>query len=109
MWGYASEQHSDVIGYFSDSSGCFRTSVRKVPLKAPTDKTMTVVEVPIGHDAELFSLCMEYAGHLPNAGVNAEEYLNISRACLEVAVASEIPDATYATCVRHANISVNTI
>jgi hypothetical protein len=102
-------QNSDDAGYFSDSSDCFRSSVRKVPIKVPTALTMTVIEVPIGHDADLFGQCMEYAGHPPAAKVNADEYLNVSRACMKEAAASETPDTAYAKCVRRGKITVETI
>ncbi|MDD2722724.1 MAG: hypothetical protein PHH59_01705 [Methylovulum sp.] len=106
--GNVTKQDSDDIGYFSDSSDCFRSSVRKEQIKVPTAKTNTIIEIPIGNDADLFSQCMEYAGH-PAVKVNADEYLNVSRACMKEAAASETPDAAYAKCVRRTGITVETI
>jgi len=95
-------------GYFSDASNCYRSSERKVYVKVPTAGTMTVIEVPIGNDANVFGLCMEHAGH-PVPKANPDDYLNVSRACMQAARDSSNPDDAYVKCVRYGKIIVETI
>jgi hypothetical protein len=103
-----SRQDKPDSGYFSDASDCYRSSERKVYVKVPTAGTMTVVDVPIGNDATLFSLCIEHAGH-PATHADPEDYLNVSRACSQHARDSSYPDEAYAKCIRHGKITVETI
>ncbi|MDP2901604.1 MAG: hypothetical protein Q8N96_00625 [Methylovulum sp.] len=98
----------DDTNYFSDASGCFQSSVRKESVKIPTAGTMTVIEVPLGNDANGFGLCMEQAGH-PVTQADPDDYLTASRACFQQAHDSLTPDEAYARCVRHGKISVETI
>ena len=95
-------------GYFSDASNCYRSSERKVLVKVPTATTMTVVEVPIGNDANIFGLCMEHAGHAVTKA-DPDDYLNVSRACMQETRNSSKPDDAYAKCVRYGKIIVETI
>jgi hypothetical protein len=69
---------------------------------------MTVIDVPIGNDANTFSLCMEHAGHTPTHA-NPDDYLSVSRACSQHARDSSTPDEDYAKCIRHGKIIVETI
>ena len=105
---YPSRRDADATGYFSDAASCFRYSERKVYVKVPTALTMTVIEVPIGNDANIFGLCMEHAGHaVPKA--DPDDYLNVSRACMQETRNSSKPDDAYAKCVRYGKIIVETI
>ncbi|MDO9103493.1 MAG: hypothetical protein Q7U57_00890 [Methylovulum sp.] len=98
----------DNAGYFADATGCFQSSVRKESVKVPTAGTMTVIDLPIGNDANIFGLCMEQAGH-PAPQANPNDYLDVARYCLQQARSSSEPDDTYARCVRLGKITVETI
>jgi hypothetical protein len=106
--GYFSRQGQDDAGYFSDASSCFQSSMHKESVKVPTAGTMTIIDVPVGSDANAFGLCMEQAGH-PHTPANPDDYLQVSRTCLQQARESLTPDDTYARCVRHGKITVETI
>jgi len=105
---YSSKQGTNKDDYFSVASSCFRSSERKVYVKVPTAGTMTVIEVPVGNDANVFGSCMEHSGH-PVTQANPEDYLNVSRACMQEARDSSSPNDTYAKCVRHGKITVETM
>jgi hypothetical protein len=105
---HLSGQNMPDTGYFSDASDCYRSSERKVYVKVPTAGAMTVIDVPIGNDANMFSLCMEHAGH-PPTHANPEDYLSVSRACSQHARDSSSPDEAYAKCIRHGKITVDII
>ncbi|MEQ1620912.1 MAG: hypothetical protein ABL919_05865 [Methylococcales bacterium] len=95
-------------GYFLDASSCYRSSERKVSVKVPSGLSMTVVDVAIGNDSNVFGLCMKQLGHPPTQA-NPEDYLNVSRACFQEARDSSSPDETYANCVQHGRISAEII
>ncbi|NOT13213.1 MAG: hypothetical protein HOP23_15490 [Methylococcaceae bacterium] len=101
---YLAKQNTPDTGYFSDASDCIRSSERKIYVKVPTAGTMTVVEVPSGNDATVFSLCMEHAGH-PPTHTDSDNYLNVSRASQQVRNSSNTDEA-YAKCVRHSKITI---
>ena len=105
---YPSRYDSDDTSYFSDASNCYRSSERKVQVKVPTALTMTVIEVPTGNDANVFGQCMEHAGH-PVPKADPDDYLNVSRACMQRAHDSSNFDDAYAKCVRYGKIIVETI
>ena len=106
--GYLLGKDKSDMGYFSDASDCYRSSERNVSVKVPAAGTMTVIDVPIGNDANMFSLCMEHAGH-PPTHANPEDYLILSRACSQHARDSSKADKTYATCIQNGKITVETL
>ena len=101
--------------FFSDASDCFNESTRKEYVKVPVSAqnviiSNTVVEVPLGNDAGAFRLCMKYKGHLtPSPQVNTTDYLNVSKACMQEASASSTPNETYANCVKHWQLTIESI
>lgn len=105
---YLSRHDTDDTGYFADASTCFQSSMRKESVKVPTARTMTVIEVPVGNNANDFGLCMEQAGH-PITQANPDAYLDVARTCLQQARGSSNPDEAYAACVRHGKITVEAI
>ena len=105
--------------YFSDASDCYRTSERKqtitIPVTGQQSNALGSVQsnasagievvIPMGMDAKGFSFCMEQQGH-PPAKVDANEYLNVSRSCMEEARHSPTPNEAYTQCVRHGKITI---
>ncbi|MDD5275943.1 MAG: hypothetical protein PHR16_07665 [Methylovulum sp.] len=94
--------------YFSDASTCYQSSVRKEQLKVPTAGTMSIIEIPTGNDAGAFSNCMAYKGH-PIEKADPEAYLNASRECLQATGNATDPGNAYADCIKHGNITVETL
>lgn len=103
-----SNQGLNESGYFLDASNCYRSSERKVSVNVPTGRSMTVIDVPIDNDSNVFGLCMKQLGHPPTQA-NSEDYLNVSRACFQEARDSSSPNDTYAKCVQHGKISAEII
>lgn len=93
--------------YFSDATDCFHSSEQKQSVNIPTTPSVTVIDIPLASDAGAFRLCMEHKGHpvIP-AKANADDYLNVSRACLLEARSSSAPNESYATCVNRGRIIV---
>lgn len=106
--GYLVSHASDDTRYFSDALNCFQSAERKESVKVPTGSTLSVIEVPVGINPSVFGSCMEQAGH-PVPQVNPDDYLNVSRACMQQARGSSNPDEVYAGCVRHGKITVETM
>ena len=95
-------------GYFSDASECGQTAIRKEKLLVPTAGSLSVVEIPIYYDANVFIVCMEHAGR-PVSRVDLTEYLNVSTACLQKARGTENPDESYADCIKRSRLDVEII
>jgi len=102
------ETKTENSGYFADATDCLHRSYRKEQIKVPTGKTMSVIDVPISHDAGSFSACMQYAGH-PTPKVDTQTYLTVSRSCLSESQHTENPDDAYAQCVKRSRITVESV
>ena len=102
--------------YFSDATDCFQTSDRKLKIPIPFSTREGVMlssmdlEIPLAGDAGAFRQCMEYKGHPHMVGkINVNDYLSVSRACMDKARDSSTPNETYASCVQHGQITVEPI
>lgn len=99
---------TDNSAYFSDALTCYQSSVRKEQIKVPTAGTMSVMEVPVANDPNVFGNCMADKGHTVEKA-NPDAYLKVSRKCLQAARNATNPDDAYADCVRHGGITVETL
>jgi hypothetical protein len=95
-------------GYFASAKDCMRRAISKEQIKVSTGAALTMVEVPIAHNAGFFGLCMQYAGHSAPA-VDAESFLTVSRACLDESRRAVNPNNAYARCVKRSKIIVETV
>ena len=95
-------------GYFSDASKCSQSAMNKQRLNVPTAGTQTVVEVPIGYDANTYVDCMKHTGW-PVPRADSTEYLDVSTACLKKAQGTENPDKSYADCIKGSRLDVEVI
>lgn len=102
--------------YVSDATDCYQTTERKQQLKVPITGakgiilSVTTLEIPLGNDAGAFRLCMKHKGHPVSVSkANPDEYLNVSRNCMQEARDSLSPNETYANCVQRSKITVETI
>jgi hypothetical protein len=96
-------------GYFSDASECSQSAMRKTAFNVPTAGSVSVVEIPVGYDANTFIVCMEHAGRPVSPHADVTEYLNISTTCLNEARKSEYPDESYASCIKQSRLKVEVI
>jgi hypothetical protein len=94
--------------HFADASSCLQASKRKENQKVPTEMTMTIVEIPLGNDANAYTECMLQKGHAPPP-VKPDDYLNASRACMSLSRNALKPIEAYAKCIRHGKVSAETI
>jgi hypothetical protein len=83
--------------------------MRKEAFNVPTAGSVSVVEIPVGYDANTFIACMEYAGRPVSPRVDVTEYLNISTTCLNEARKSEYPDESYASCIKRSRLNIEVI
>ncbi|MEQ1486062.1 hypothetical protein [Methyloglobulus sp.] len=102
--------------YVSDATDCYQAVERKQQLKVPIAGakgvilSVTTIEIPLGSDAGAFRLCMKHKGHPVNASkANPDDYLNVSRTCMQEARDSLSPNESYANCVQRSKITVETI
>ncbi len=95
-------------GYFTDAANCYQTSIHREQVKVQTGKTMTVVDIPISHNAGAFSNCMIRAGHT-TPKVSPQEYLEMSSRCLNEARGTANPDEVYGLCIRAGALGVEII
>jgi hypothetical protein len=101
-------------GYFSDASECSQSAMRKEELLVPTgvrgmESGGSVIEIPIGYDANTFIVCMEHAGRPVSQRVDVTEYLKVSTDCLHEARESEHPDKSYASCIKQSRLKVEVL
>jgi len=102
--------------YVSDATDCYQAVERKQQLKVPVTSptgvilSVTTIEIPFGSDAGAFRLCMKHKGHPVSVSkANPDDYLNVSRTCMQEARDSSSPNETYANCVQRSKITVETI
>ncbi len=105
---FFSRQDTGNSPYFSAASTCHQSSMRKEQIKVPIASTMTVMEVPVANDPNVFGKCMENKGY-PVEKADPAAYLEVSRDCLQAARHAPNPDKAYADCVRHGGITVETL
>jgi hypothetical protein len=96
-------------GYFSDASECSQSAMRKTAFNVPTAGSVSVVEIPVGYDANTFIVCMEHAGRPTSSRVDVTDYLKVSTDCLHEARESEHPDESYASCIKRSQLKVEVI
>ncbi len=94
--------------YFSDALACNQSTMQKTKINVPTAGTQTVIEFPIGHDADTFVDCMKHEGR-PIPRADPTEYLNLSTTCLQKAQGTENMDENYAACVKRSRLNVQVI
>lgn len=94
-------------GYFADAFTCNLASQRHE--KVFIDKTVGVIDIPIGSDGNAFAVCMQRVGRPVARAVDVADYLATSRACLQVASATTDRDASYADCIAHSHLRVDVI
>jgi uncharacterized protein YceK len=95
-------------GYFSDASKCSQATMNKQRFNVPTSGTQTVVEIPVGYDANAYVDCMKHTGW-PVPSADPTEYLNVSTACLKKAQGTENLDESYANCIKRSRFNVEVI
>ena len=95
-------------GYFSDASKCSQSAMNKQRLNVPTAGTQTVIEIPIGYDANTYVDCMKHTGW-PVPRADPTEYLDVSTACLKKAQGTENPDKSYADCIKRSRLDVEVV
>jgi len=104
--GAPTKTESEDAGYFAAASDCFRSSELTESIKVPTGNSMTIIEIPMGDNADNFRLCMQQSGY-PSPKALAD-YLDSSRTCLHQARHSSNPDTAYAKCMQHSPQDVKT-
>lgn len=95
-------------GYFFDALQCSQASMRHESIKVPTAGSFSVVEVPLGCDANAFIACMAHAGR-PVACADPSEYINVSKACLQEARGAANQDDAYSLCIKRSRIKVDVL
>lgn len=95
-------------GYFFDALQCSQSSMLHQSVKVPTAGSFSVVEVPLGCDANAFIACMAHAGR-PVACADPTEYINVSKACLQEARGATNQDDAYSLCIKRSRIKVDVL
>ncbi len=98
----------EYAGYFSDASNCHQAAVHKDQVKVRTGQAMTVIDIPLGHNAGAFSQCMMHAGHAPPK-VSPEQYLQMSAHCLDEARGADNPDAAFGYCIKAGALEIEVV
>jgi hypothetical protein len=83
--------------------------MRKAAFNVPTAGSVSVVEIPVGYDANTFIVCMEHAGRPVSPRADVTDYLTVSTDCLHQARESEHPDQNYASCIKRSRLKVEVI
>jgi hypothetical protein len=95
-------------GYFSDASKCSQSAMNKQKFNVPTAGTATVIEIPIGYDANIYVDCMKHTGW-PVPSADPTEYLAVSTDCLQKAQGTKNLDESYADCIKRSRLNVEVI
>ncbi|WP_262963668.1 hypothetical protein [Methylobacter psychrophilus] len=96
------------LGYFSDALTCNQSTTQKTKINVPTGGVQTVIEMPIGYDANTFVDCMKHEGW-PVTHADPTEYLKVSTDCLQKTQGTENMDENYAACVKRSRMNVDVI
>jgi len=95
-------------GYFSDALACNQSTMQKTKINVPTAGTQTVIEIPVGHDANTYVDCMKHEGW-PVPRADSTEYLKVSTACLQQTRGTENMDENYEACIKRSRLDVEVI